>query len=116
MTEEGRLAELERSGPALMSVTVHQVALGALALTLLCQGRHRPRIPGSRKCWGKRLTISRSSYIIAAIERVVHHSVILDMMGVVSYRAEAANLQLLRQQEEAKQKPVEVVVAGTKTP
>ena len=31
-----------------------QVALGALALTLLCQGRHRPR-PGSRKCWGQKV-------------------------------------------------------------
>ena len=30
------------------------------------------------------------SYIIAAIDRVVHHSVILDMMSVESYRAEVA--------------------------
>lgn len=51
---------------------------------------------------------------MAAIDRVVHHSVILDMMGVQSYRAEAANLQHLHQQEEAKQKPVEVVVEAIK--
>src|SRR3989441_4646677 len=30
---------------------------------------------------------------MAAIDRVVHHSVILDMMGVESYRAEVANQQ-----------------------
>jgi DNA replication protein DnaC len=52
---------------------------------------------------------------MAAIDRVVHHSVILDMIGVESYRAEAANLQLVRQQEEAKQKPAEVVVEATKS-
>jgi DNA replication protein DnaC len=51
---------------------------------------------------------------MAAIDRVVHHSVILDMMAVESYRAEAATLQHLRQQEAAKHNPVEVVVAGTK--
>jgi len=33
----------------------------------------------------------RSSYIMAAIDRVVHHSVILDMMSEESYRAEVAN-------------------------
>jgi len=27
---------------------------------------------------------------VAAIDRVVHHSVILDLMGLVSYRAQAA--------------------------
>ena len=32
---------------------------------------------------------------MAAIDRVVHHSVILDMMNVESYRAEAANHQHL---------------------
>ena len=32
---------------------------------------------------------------MAAIDRVVHHSVILDMMHVESYRAEAANHQHL---------------------
>ena len=37
---------------------------------------------------------------MAAIDRVVHHSVILDMMGVESYRAKEANQQHLRQQEE----------------
>ena len=37
----------------------------------------------------------RSSYIIAAIDRVVHHSVILDMMSVESYRAKEANHQHL---------------------
>ena len=30
---------------------------------------------------------------IAAIDRVVHHSVILDMMGLESYRARAASAQ-----------------------
>ena len=52
---------------------------------------------------------------MAARDRVVHHSVILDMMGVESYRAEAANLQFVRQQEEAKQKSAEVVVEATKS-
>src|SRR6266487_1590156 len=37
---------------------------------------------------------------LAAIDRVVHHSVILDMMEVQSYRATEANHQHLRQQEE----------------
>src|SRR2546425_2934034 len=36
---------------------------------------------------------------MAAIDRVVHHSVILDMMNVESYRAEAANHQHLSQTE-----------------
>ena len=30
---------------------------------------------------------------LAAIDRVVHHSVILDMMGVNSYRVQEANQQ-----------------------
>src|SRR5919202_586858 len=34
---------------------------------------------------------------LAAIDRVVHHSVILDLMGVESYRAQAANQQHLHQ-------------------
>src|SRR3989440_12844969 len=38
---------------------------------------------------------------LAAIDRVVHHSVILDMMSVESYRAEVANQQHLRKSEEA---------------
>jgi DNA replication protein DnaC len=37
---------------------------------------------------------------LAAIDRVVHHSVILDMMGVESYRAKEASQSHLRQQEE----------------
>ena len=37
---------------------------------------------------------------MAAIDRVVHHSVILDMMGVESYRAKEANQQHLSQQEQ----------------
>jgi hypothetical protein len=37
----------------------------------------------------------RSSYIMAAIDRLVHHSVILDMMSVESYRAEVASQQHL---------------------
>src|SRR6266567_908944 len=36
---------------------------------------------------------------LAAIDRVVHHSVILDMMGVESFRAKEANHQHLHQQE-----------------
>ncbi len=50
---------------------------------------------------------------MAAIDRVVHHSVILDMMGVESYRAEAANHQHLRDQEEVDKKPAEVIVAAS---
>ena len=38
---------------------------------------------------------------LAAIDRVVHHSVILDMMGAESYRATEAHHQHLHQQEEA---------------
>src|SRR5260370_291616 len=38
---------------------------------------------------------------MAAIDRVVHHSVILDMMSVGSYRAEVANQQQQRKSEEA---------------
>lgn len=37
---------------------------------------------------------------MAAIDRVVHHSVILDMMGVESYRAKEAHQQHLPQHEE----------------
>jgi DNA replication protein DnaC len=37
---------------------------------------------------------------LAAIDRVVHHSVILDMMGVDSYRVREANQQHLPQSEE----------------
>ncbi len=37
---------------------------------------------------------------MAAIDRVVHHSVILDMMGVESYRAKEAHQQHLPQQED----------------
>jgi len=49
---------------------------------------------------------------MAAIDRVVHHSVILDMMGVESFRAEAANHQHLCQEADAEQKPAEVIVVG----
>lgn len=38
---------------------------------------------------------------MAAIDRVVHHSVILDMMAVESYRAEVANQRQTQQQQEA---------------
>ncbi|HKF37531.1 MAG TPA: hypothetical protein VKB35_11580, partial [Ktedonobacteraceae bacterium] len=51
------------------------------------------RAAGSRNGWGKRLTFSRSSYIIAAIDRVVHHSVILDLMQVRSFRIQQATGQ-----------------------
>lgn len=49
---------------------------------------------------------------MAAIDRVVHHSVILDMMSAESYRAEAATLQQIREQAEAEQKSAEMVVTG----
>jgi hypothetical protein len=50
---------------------------------------------------------------MAAIDRVVHHSVILDMMAVESYRALEANLRMLQQtQPEVPQKAKEIVVAG----
>ena len=49
---------------------------------------------------------------MAAIDRVVHHSVILDMMGVESYRAKEASQRHLRQQAEAIPQPAEMVVTG----
>jgi DNA replication protein DnaC len=52
---------------------------------------------------------------LAAIDRVVHHSVILDMMEVESYRATEANHHRKLQQEAAKtaiQKPAELVAIG----
>ena len=49
---------------------------------------------------------------MAAIDRVVHHSVILDMMSVESYRAEAANLQHVHEQAESAKTPAEMVVTG----
>ena len=38
---------------------------------------------------------------MAAIDRVIHHCVILDMMAVESYRAQQANHQHLRELEDA---------------
>lgn len=35
--------------------------------------------------------IEETSYIMAAIDRVIHHSVILDMMDVESFRAKEAS-------------------------
>ncbi len=52
---------------------------------------------------------------LAAIDRVVHHSVILDMMEVESYRATEANHHQKLQQEAGKtaiQKPAEIVAIG----
>ena len=52
---------------------------------------------------------------MAAIDRVVHHSVILDMMEVESYRATEANHHQKLQQEAPKikvQKPAEIVAIG----
>jgi DNA replication protein DnaC len=52
---------------------------------------------------------------MAAIDRVVHHSVVLDMMEVESYRATEANHHRKLQQAAAKievQEPAEIVVAG----
>ncbi len=43
LTRLGRLAERERPGRDVQSSMQDQVALGALALTQSCQGRHRPR-------------------------------------------------------------------------
>jgi DNA replication protein DnaC len=52
---------------------------------------------------------------MAAIDRVVHHSLILDMMAVKSYRATEVDQQRKLQQEEAKiavQKPAAIVAVG----
>ena len=52
---------------------------------------------------------------LAAIDRVVHHSVILDMMEVESYRATEATNHRKLQQEAAQieaQKPAEIVGIG----
>jgi DNA replication protein DnaC len=49
---------------------------------------------------------------MAAIDRVVHHSVILDMMGIESYRAKEASHQNLYPQTDLPEKPAEMVVAG----
>lgn len=52
---------------------------------------------------------------MAAIDRVVHHSVILDLMEVESYRATEAHNHRKLQQEAAKieaQKPAEIVAIG----
>jgi len=46
---------------------------------------------------------------MAAIDRVVHHSVILDMMAVESYRAKEANHQHLRLQEDTQEEAKMVV-------
>jgi hypothetical protein len=42
----------------------------------------------------KELTLQGSSYIMAALDRVIHHSVILDMMKLESYQARTAQLRL----------------------
>jgi len=49
---------------------------------------------------------------MAAIDRVVHHSVILDMMGADSFRAQEANHQHLREEAEIAREPAELVVVG----
>jgi DNA replication protein DnaC len=52
---------------------------------------------------------------MAAIDRVVHHCAILDMMELESYRATEANHQRKLQESTVKgetQKPVELVVTG----
>ena len=51
---------------------------------------------------------------LAAIDRVVHHSVILDMMGVESYRAKEAHQQHLHQQEQAQTVSKEVLTESEK--
>src|SRR5215467_2024267 len=50
---------------------------------------------------------------LAAIDRVVHHSVILDMMEVDSYRAQQANQQHLSPQEERRESAIEVTSSAT---
>ncbi len=50
---------------------------------------------------------------MAAIDRVVHHSVILDMMSVESYRAEVANQQHLRLHHAAE---TPLIVASSEDP
>jgi len=49
---------------------------------------------------------------MAAIDRVVHHSVILDMMGVESYRAKEASHQHLSQHTEGSEQPAKIVAMG----
>lgn len=49
---------------------------------------------------------------MAAIDRVVHHSVILDMMGVESYRAKEATHQHLREVTKHPSQSAEMVVTG----
>lgn len=51
---------------------------------------------------------------LAAIDRVVHHSVILDMMGVESYRAKEAHQQHLHQQEQAQTVSKELLTESEK--
>jgi DNA replication protein DnaC len=51
---------------------------------------------------------------LAAIDRVVHHSVILDMMGVESYRAKEAHQQHLQQQEPAQSDSRELLTESEK--
>jgi DNA replication protein DnaC len=51
---------------------------------------------------------------LAAIDRVVHHSVILDMMSVESYRAKEANQQHLHQQVQAQTVSKEVLTESEK--
>lgn len=49
---------------------------------------------------------------MAAIDRVVHHSVILDMMGVESYRAKEASHQHLSQHTEVSEQSAKIVAIG----
>ena len=49
---------------------------------------------------------------MAAIDQGGHHSVILDMMSVESFRVQQANHQHLRSQAETAEKPAEIVVVG----
>ena len=49
---------------------------------------------------------------MAAIDRVVHHSVILDMMAVKSYRAKEATHQHLQESADVSEPPAKMVVTG----
>jgi hypothetical protein len=68
-------------------------------------------------CGGKRtggpFDIPKSSYILVAIDRVVYRFVILDMMGVESYRAKKANQQHLSQHEEKQLLSKEVLLESS---
>ena len=50
---------------------------------------------------------------LAAIDRVVHHSVILDMMGLDSYRAQEASVQQMAARAASEQRPESSATASS---